>query len=130
MVFLEASRIAFVSEPLYLYRRRSTSILATAYDRKKAELLDIAESVCDLVRGRGKELEQAAASNLFSAGCSILMRTPDTAEFADYRDRAWNDILATRRAACSPQARFRNKVAAVISVAGMKVLGKVLRRFG
>ncbi len=129
-VFLEASRIAFVSEPLYLYRRRSTSILATAYDRKKAELLDIAESVCDLVRGRGKELEQAAASNLFSAGCSILMRTPDTAEFADYRDRAWNDILATRRAACSPQARFRNKVAAVISVAGMKVLGKVLRRFG
>ncbi|MBR4785241.1 MAG: glycosyltransferase [Fibrobacter sp.] len=129
-VFLEANRIAFVSAPLYLYRKRSTSILATAYDRKKAELLDIAESVCDLVKGKGKEIEQAAASNLFSAGCSILKRTPNTEEFADYRDRAWNDILATRRAAFAPQTRLRNKVAAVISLAGMQALGWALRRFG
>jgi len=127
---LEAKKVAFVPEPLYLNRRHKTSILATAYSRKKAELLDIAEKVCAVVKGRGKELEQAAACNLFSASCSILMRTPDTEEFADYRDRAWKNILTTRKAVRSPRARMRNKVAALCSLGGRTFFGMVLRRFG
>lgn len=129
-VLLDAEKVAFVPEPLYLNRRHKTSILATAYDRKKAELLDIAEKVCTVVMGKGKELERAAACNLFSASCSILMRTPDTAEFADYRNRAWKNILITRKAAFSPQARTRNKVAACCSLGGCAFLSMVLRRFG
>ena len=129
-VLLDAEKVAFVPEPLYLNRRHKTSILATAYDRKKAELLDIAEKVCTVVKGKGKELERAAACNLFSASCSILMRTPDTAEFADYRNRAWKNILITRKAAFSPQARTRNKVAACCSLGGRAFLSMVLRRFG
>ena len=129
-VFLDAEAVAFVPEPLYLYRRRSTSILATSYDRKKAELLDIAESVCPLVKGKGEELERAAACNLFSVSCSILMRTPDSGEFADYRDRAWKNILETRNAARSPRARTRNKIAALCSLGGRNFFGFMLRRFG
>ena len=127
---LNAKKVAFVPEPLYLNRRHKTSILATAYDRKKAELLDIAEKICTLVKGKGKEIELAADCNLFSASCSILMRTPDTADFADYRERAWKNILTTRKAVRSPRARMRNKVAALCSLGGRAFLGMALRRFG
>ena len=130
-VFLDARLVAFVPEPLYLNRRHSTSILATSYDRKKAELLDIAEAVCGFVKGKGFALERAARSNLFSASCSILMRTDDTPEFSDYRDRAWKHIRNLRLGALlSFRTRMRNKAAALISLAGKKVLTAALRRHG
>lgn len=130
-VFLDARLVAFVSEPLYLNRRHSTSILATSYDRKKAELLDIAEAVCGLVAGKGAGLERAARSNLFSASCSILMRTGDTPEFADFRERAWKHIRELRFGALlNPRTRCRNKAAALISFAGRAKLVKALRRHG
>ncbi len=130
-VFLDAGCIAFVPEPLYMNRRHSASILATAYSRKKAELLDIAEAVCSLIAGKGALLERAARSNLFSASCSILMRTGDTLEFADYRDRAWKHIRELRLGALlNPRTRCRNKAAALISFAGRATLVKALRRHG
>ncbi|MBO4435632.1 MAG: glycosyltransferase [Fibrobacter sp.] len=130
-VFLDARLVAFVPEPLYMNRRHSASILATAYDCKKAELLDIAEAVCDLIAGKGAGLMRAARSNLFSASCSILMRTSDTPEFADYRDRAWKHIRELRLGALlNPRTRCRNKAAALISFAGRAALVKALRRHG
>lgn len=130
-VFLDARLVAFVPEPLYINRRHSASILATAYDRKKAELLDIAEAVCSLVAGKGARLMRAARSNLFSASCSILMRTDDTPEFADYRERAWKHIRELRLGALlNPRTRSRNKAAALISFAGRATLVNALRRHG
>lgn len=130
-VILDARLVAFVPEPLYLNRRHSTSILATSYDRKKAELLDIAEAVCGLAKGKGSSLERAAKSNLFSASCSILMRTGDTQEFADYRERAWKHIKDLRLGTLfNPRTRRRNKAAAFISLAGKATLVKALRRHG
>ena len=130
-VFLDARLVAFVPEPLYLNRRHSTSILATSYNRKKAELLDIAEAVCGLVKGKGSSLERAAKSNLFSASCSILMRTDDTQEFADYRERAWKHIKDLRLGTLfNLRTRRRNKAAAFISLAGKATLVKALRRHG
>lgn len=129
-VFLDSKRVVFVAESLYLYRKRSTSILATPYSRKKAELLDIAESVCKLVRNHDKRLQKAAQSNLFSASCSILMRTNDSPEFEDYRKRAWNNIKSTRVCTIfNINSRFRNKIAGLLSFLGEKNLNSVLRRF-
>jgi glycosyltransferase involved in cell wall biosynthesis len=130
-VLLEAKKVAFVPEPLYLNRRHNTSILATAYNRKKAELLDIAERICTLVEGKGSELKQAAHSNLFSASCSILMRTPDTDEFKDFRTRAWMHIKEYRQETLfNTSSRTRNKAAALISFGGKAVFEFALRRFG
>lgn len=130
-VLLEAEKVAFVPEPLYLNRRHGSSILATAYNRKKAELLDIAERICTLVEGKGAELNRAAHSNLFSASCSILMRTPDTVEFKDFRTRAWKHIKDFRlETLFNANSRTRNKVAALISFGGKAFFGFTLRRFG
>ena len=130
-VLLEAKKVAFVPEPLYLNRRHGSSILATAYNRKKAELLDIAERICTLVEGKGAELNRAAHSNLFSASCSILMRTPDTDEFKDFRTRAWDHIRALRTETLfNSNSRTRNKVAALCSFGGRTLFEHLLRRFG
>lgn len=130
-VLLEAKKVTFVPEPLYLNRRHNTSILATAYNSKKAELLDIAERICTLVEGKGAELNRAAHSNLFSASCSILMRTPDTDEFTDFRTRAWKHIKDFRlETLFNANSRTRNKVAALISFGGKAFFGFALRRFG
>ena len=130
-VLLEAEKVTFVPEPLYLNRRHGSSILATAYNRKKAELLDIAERICTLVEGKGAELNRAAHSNLFSASCSILMRTPDTDEFTDFRTRAWKHIKDFRlETLFNANSRTRNKVAALISFGGKAIFGVALRRFG
>ena len=130
-VLLEAKKIAFVPEPLYLNRRRGGSILATAYDHRKAELLNIAERICTLVEGKGSELQRAARSNLFSSSCSILMRTPDTNEFKDFRTRAWRHIKALRAEALfNSNSRTRNKVAALISFGGRSFFEMAVRRFG
>ena len=129
--FLACSRITFTPGPLYLYRKRASGILATPYTLKKAELFDIAESICTLVRGRGEPLEAAARSNLFSVSCSILKRTPETEEFADYRARAWATIKKFRTGAIfSTRNRTRNKIAALCSLGGRNLLGFMLRRFG
>ena len=130
-VLLEAKKVAFVPEPLYLNRRHGSSILATAYNRKKAELLDIAERICTLVEGKGAELNRAAHSNLFSASCSILMRTPDTDEFKDSRTRAWDHIRALRTETLfNSNSRTRNKVAVLCSFGGRTLFEHLLRRFG
>lgn len=130
-VLLAAERIAFVPEPLYLNRRHNTSILATDYNRKKAELLNIAERICSLVKGKDAEIQRAAHSNLFSASCSILMRTPATAEFKDFRNRAWKHIKEFRKETLfNANSRTRNKVAAIISFGGKTIFGFALRRLG
>ena len=130
-VLLEAEKVTFVPEPLYLNRRHGTSILATAYNRQKAELLNIAERICTLVKGKDAELQRAAHSNLFSASCSILMRTPDTDEFKDFRERAWKHIKEFRQETLfNANSRTRNKAAALISFGGKALFGFALRRFG
>jgi len=128
-VFLDARLVAFVPEPLYMNRRHSASILATAYNRKKAELLDIAEAVCSLVAGKGSRLERAARSNLFSASCSILMRTDDTPEFADYRERAWANILKLRLSVfLDPRIRMRSRMAIILSYLPRTKFLKILKK--
>jgi hypothetical protein len=59
------------------------------------------------------------------------MRTGDTPEFADYRDRAWKHIRELRLGAMlNPRTRRRNKGAALISFAGKATLVNALRRHG
>lgn len=127
-VFLEAKHVVFIDAPLYQNRRHRKSILATPYDLKKVALLDIAESTCTLLKGKGKILEDAASSNLFSASCSILMRTPDSEVFADYRNRAYGWIKKRRFSSLfNRKNRFKNKVVAAMSFLPRNIFAFLLR---
>lgn len=130
-IFLSAKSIRTVDSPLYLYRKRETSILNSAYNLKKAELLDIAENVCALAaeKSSNSKLQRAARNMLISTSYSILKRTPNTEEFQEYRNRAWNHIKKLRLGnLLDSKVRLRNKMANLISFGGRSFLLKMLRK--
>ncbi len=127
-IFLKAEKISFVNEPLYFYRKRNTSILATSYSIEKACLLDIAEKMYTRFNDN-KIVSGAAQSMLFSASCSILKRTPNTAEFKEYQQRAWTWILATRKKILlDSRTRARNKMASLLSFLPKPLFLKLLKK--
>lgn len=130
-VFLEANGICSVDSPLYLYRKRDTSILRTAYNVKKAELLDIAEQTRQLASAQphNKKLMRAANNMVISTSYSILKRTPNTEEFQETRNRAWKHIRELRfKNLFDSKVRIRNKIANLISFLGQETLLKILGR--
>ena len=138
-IFNEVDRIALVNRTLYYYRKHPDSALANQGGMKTAVLLDICEDLFDkasenkdaLDKKAAQRILKAAENSLLSAGFSILMRTPDTEEFSEYRSRAWHWINAFRmQCLLDGNSRIRNKVAALCSFGGMKFLELVMKRFG
>lgn len=128
-VLLESKKIVFIPRPLYYYRKRASGILSTAYNRKKAELLDIAEGVYAQFKEKSPQLKKAAESNLFSASCSILIRTDVSEDFRDYRERAWKWLKKFRiQTIFAPRSRLRNKIAAVTTFLPYPLSQKILKR--
>jgi glycosyltransferase involved in cell wall biosynthesis len=138
-IFNEIDRVALVNRTLYYYRKHPESALANQGGEKTAVLLDICEGLCkeaneknaSMDKKTAERLLKAAESSLLSAGFSILMRTPDTEEFSEYRSRAWYWINEFRlQCLLDCKSRIRNKVAALCSFGGMKFLELVMKRFG
>lgn len=130
-IFLNAKKICTINSPLYFYRIREASILNSAYDLKKAELLSIAEETLDFIKNnsQNKRLLRAAQNMLVSTSFSILKRTPDTENFRSYRDRAWSYIKKLRwQNLIDVNVRLRNKMADIISFAGIRTLSKMLEK--
>ncbi len=130
-ILLNTNRIIITTQPLYFYRKRKDSLLNTPYNKEKAELLEIAETLLKKLSKKDKRLIPAAENTLLSASFSILWKTPDTEEFSDVKKRAYQYILKLRfKALFDTRTRFRNKVAVLFSLLGRRFLIFALRRFG
>ena len=115
-VMLNANKVAVTNSKLYLYRKHSTSILASYFSIKNMVLLDTAENVLERMKQESKALYKAARSMLVSASFSILMRSKDTEEFADYRKRAFASIKKYRLSTFFDlKIRMRNRIAIMLS---------------
>ena len=128
-ILWEAQTIAICKAPLYFYRKHKGSILSSAYDLKKAELLAIAEKNLNSFQDISIRVKKAAESLLLSASFSILMRTPHSAEFANVRSRAFDWIRRLRKQSLLDiHTRWRNKVAVLCSFGGLRFLNFILQR--
>lgn len=130
-ILMKANKIASISLPLYLYRQRESSILHSAYDSKMAELMNIAEHALETVKKHNAHIKliHAAENTVISASFSILMRTTETEEFHDVRNRAWQHIHELRfRNILDSKVRFKNKVASILSYLPQKTFLKFLNR--
>ena len=115
-ILLAANKVATTKSYLYFYRKRSGSALATKFDKQKLVLLDTAENVLERMKPLAKPLYKAARSMLMSASFSILMRTKDTEEFAEYRHRALTNIRKYRLGTFFDfKIRMRNRMAILLS---------------
>ena len=128
-VLLNANKVAVTKSKLYLYRKRSTSILSTNFSIKHTALLDIAENVFEAMKPRSKKLYKAARSMLVSASFSVLMRTQDTEEFAECRQRALKQIRKYRFGTFFDLSiRMRNRMAILISYLPRFLFLKLLKK--
>lgn len=116
-ILLEANKVAITKSKLYLYRKRSGSELATQIENKKiVQILSIAEDVFEKMKSVSKPHYKAARSMLVSASFSILMRTEDTEEFAEFRKKAFANIRKYRFATFFDlKVRMRNRMAILLS---------------
>ncbi len=112
----EAAHVGICDAPLYFYRKRSGSILATPYTLQKAKLLEIAEINLETFGPVSAQVRKAAESLLVSASFSILMRTPPSDEFSSIRERARHWIRKYRlQVLRDRRTRIRNKAASLLS---------------
>jgi len=128
-ILLLSNKVAITKDRLYLYRKRTNSILSTSFSTKKLVLLDIAERVLDKMTGKSKPLYKAARSMLVSASFSILMRTDDTEEFAEYRKKALAHIHEFRLSTFFDfKVRMRTRMAILISYLPRFMFLKLLKK--
>lgn len=128
-VLLKSSKVAFLTENLYNYRVRPESFITSKFNVKKAVIIDVAEKLYSEFGSVSPTLKKAAASNLFSSCCSILMRTSPTEEFKEYRLRAYPWIKELRlQILLDRNCRMRNKVAALLSYLPRPLFLKLLSR--
>lgn len=126
-LFLDAKKVAYINEPLYLYRKHNNSILRTPYTEKKAELLDTAEKLFSSITKEYPRLSQAGMNTVFSASCSILMKTPHKDNFSSVQKRAWKHIVDLRmKLFFDPNIRIKNRLAILLSFMGFRLFQKII----
>ena len=125
----EANKVAVTRAKLYFYRKHPNSILAKQFNAQKLTLLDTAENVFEKMKTISKPLYKAARSMLLSASFSILMRTDDTEEFADYRKKALANIRKYRLSTFFDlKIRMRNRMAILLSYLPRSLFFKILKK--
>ncbi|MBR3071081.1 glycosyltransferase [Fibrobacter sp.] len=129
-ILLIANKVAITKAKLYLYRKRLGSELSTQINHQKIiPLLGIAEDVFEKAKSKPKPLYKAARSMLLSASFSILMRTEDSEEFAEYRKKALEHIRKYRFGTFFDwKIRMRNRMAILISYLPRSLFFKFLKK--
>ena len=93
------------------------------------QLLDIAENVFEKMKTVSKPLYKAARSMLVSASFSILMRTKENEETAEFRKNALAHIRKYRFSTFFDlNIRMRNRVAIMLSYLPRSLFLKLLKK--
>ena len=128
-ILLSANKVATTKPKLYLYRKHASSILATALTIQKATILNIAEDVFEKMAPISKGLKKASRNTLISASFSVLMRSDDSEEFAEFRKRALANIRKYRFATFFDlKIRLRNRIAIMLSYLPRFLFFKFLKK--
>ena len=129
-ILLDANKVATTKSKLYFYRKRSGSELATQIERQKiVQILDIAENVFEKMKPVSKPLYKAARSMLVSAGFSVLMRSNESEETAEFRKRAFANIRKYRFSTFFDlKIRLRNRIAIMLSYLPRSLFLKLLKK--
>lgn len=122
-VYEKAIKIVFEQVGLYGYRKRSTSIMGN-FSLKRADVLDVTDEFVKYIELNNRELLPAAKDRKFSANMNILWLMTTTKIKDDKTvSRCWRNIKQLRWSSLfNPQVRLKNKMGAIASFMGLKVL--------
>lgn len=130
-LFMYTSKVAIIGRPLYAYRKRDDSILRKRFNSDKMICLKIAEEAVDNVKRYDPTLENAALAMVYSQVYSVFLQVPDNDKTNQKLLWMWikknnKQILLDK----NPNARKKNKYAAVVSYLGMNTAHKIGKKLG
>lgn len=121
--FQHASRIAYLSLPLYFYRSNEDSFIHT-WSRERLDVLDVTDRMVEFFEERYPELSAAAADRRFSAHYNmLLLMYRNGVDEPEYEERCWKIIREGRRRALTDRnVRMKNKLGALLSFGGKRLI--------
>lgn len=122
---LKAKRVVYCSEPLYHYVYRSDSSSSQAFQPKKMDAIEMAQSLYQGVCREAPDLEKAAACRLLSMCFHILFQTPEKSSY----EKEIFEIITVHRSqvVCDGKARKITRFMALMSYLGVDFLRFIYR---
>ena len=122
-VYEKAKKIVFEQVGLYGYRKRPSSIMGN-FSLKRADVLDVTDDFVKHIELNNPNLLSAAKDRKFSANMNILwLMTITGIKDEEIVNRCWGNIKELRCSSLfNPQVRLKNKIGALASFLGLKVL--------
>lgn len=124
----KAEKVAFTNYAGYYYRQQSESIMHT-FTPKRVEALEWAIEIEKFCETNYPEIINAAYCRTFNVAIHLLLDLPDDGRIHDeFYKRIWSEIKRTRlKIITDKKARNREKIAAILSFGGEKLLKKSWR---
>lgn len=129
-VMLSVKKVAVVPQPLYFYRQHPDSYIHT-FTRKRADVLDVTDRMLAWMRDNCPQLVPAAEDRRMSAHFNILsLLYKNHVRDKALEERCWRVIRAERaKSLRNPKVRLKNRVGALVALAGGRPMVRLLSRF-
>lgn len=122
-VLAKSNRVAVSNQIIYFYLQRSDSIVRDRFDIRKMDYVYNMKEVLTQVKKKYPRLEDAAVSRLLWADIHLLIHMDDSERYKKQHEELWKDVRDNRaRVIKDTKSRYANKVVAVLSYGGDKVL--------
>lgn len=130
-IFDRAKSVARIDAAVYFYRDVPTSFI-NSFSESRFDVLDVTQRIVDWATPRGGEEARAARDRRLSASFNMLgliAAVGDRSRYAETADRCFRTIREGRREAlANPRVRLKNKLGALLSYGGRRLLTAALRR--
>ncbi len=128
-LFEQASKIAYLPEPLYFYRSHPRSFIHTI-SKGRMDVIEVTDRIVE--RYAGTSHEKGALSRSFSANFNVLLLLLRSGyEAPEMLERVWGNVRRGRMGALrDPKVRLKNKIGALLSYGGRPVLRCLARITG
>ncbi len=126
---LRVSKMVLLHTPVYLYRQRHGSILAS-FNPRRAHVLDILEQQEQQAARDCPHHLAAVRSRKMSAALNMLRLVPANSEqYEPLLQRSWHIVRQLRRGTLlDPHTRLQNKATALLSYLGLGLLRRAIAR--
>lgn len=119
-------KVVYSSYYGYYYRQHESSIMHV-FNSNRLDALEWAKNIEDFCDKKYPEIKKAAFCRTFNVAVHLLLDLPNNSIDRDeYYDVIWNEVKRTRlKTLINIKTRNREKIAAILSFGGEKILKKV-----
>jgi len=114
--------VVYTTEPVYIYRLRSNS-LVTHFNARRLDVLDVVDRIEQYMRQHHPSLIPAARDRVLSANFNMYwLMAANSIDNPEAKKRCWENIRLYRvQSLINPHVRIKNKIGILLSFTGRRV---------